>query len=343
MLGKLTWAAIPFDQPIPLFAAGLVGFDHLLRPRLRDAEGLGALSLAGVDHQRRSQADRRDVRPARRGHAAARLHRRDHDALAAGAGVPVAGLPAARALRPDLLGPRHADDLLRRDAVRDRADERRRPVAARRARRGVPHAQLGQLLADGDRRAADQRLAGGGRVRAHRLAGLPAAVRADLFARRRRGLLPVVAADLRRGHAADRRQLRHHDPEDPRAGHDLYAHADVLLDGARLLPADRRGLPDPDGDLRHAAAGPLSRLPFLHQRGRRQHDDVHQPHLGLGTSGGLHPRPAGVRRVLRGGIDLLGQAAVRLPLDGHGDAWPSASSPSWSGCTTSSPWAPVPT
>jgi hypothetical protein len=25
MLGKLTWAAIPFDQPIPLFAAGLVG------------------------------------------------------------------------------------------------------------------------------------------------------------------------------------------------------------------------------------------------------------------------------------------------------------------------------
>jgi cytochrome o ubiquinol oxidase subunit 1 len=26
MLGKLTWAAIPFDQPIPLFAAGLVGF-----------------------------------------------------------------------------------------------------------------------------------------------------------------------------------------------------------------------------------------------------------------------------------------------------------------------------
>ncbi|HEX3995439.1 MAG TPA: cbb3-type cytochrome c oxidase subunit I, partial [Acetobacteraceae bacterium] len=25
MLGKLTWAAIPFDQPIPLFAAALVG------------------------------------------------------------------------------------------------------------------------------------------------------------------------------------------------------------------------------------------------------------------------------------------------------------------------------
>ena len=43
-------------------------------------------------------------------------------------------------------------------------------------------------------------------------------------------------------------QLRHHDPEDARAGHELHAHADVLLDGARLQPADRRGLPDPDRD-----------------------------------------------------------------------------------------------
>ena len=25
MFGKLTWAAIPFDQPIPLFAAAVVG------------------------------------------------------------------------------------------------------------------------------------------------------------------------------------------------------------------------------------------------------------------------------------------------------------------------------
>ena len=29
--------------------------------------------------------------------------------------------------------------------------------------------------------------------------------------------------------------------------------------------------------------------------------------------------PAGVRRLLRGGLDLLRQAAVRLPLDGDGD------------------------
>ena len=128
-----------------------------------------------------------------------------------------------------------------------------------------PDAELGQLLADGDGRAAGQRLAGGGRVRAHRLAALSAAVGADVFARRRRGLLSVVAADIRHRHVADRGQFRHHDPEAARAGHDLYADADVLLDGARLEPADRRGVPDPDRDLRDAAAGPLPRLPFLHQ------------------------------------------------------------------------------
>ena len=37
------------------------------------------------------------------------------------------------------------------------------------------------------------------------------------------------------------------------------------------------------------------------------------------------------------------QAAVRLPLDGHGDDGDLHPCPSWSGCTTSSPWAPAPT
>ncbi len=58
---------------------------------------------------------------------------------------------------------------------------------------------------------------------------------------------------------------------------------------------------------------------FFTERRRRQRDDVHEPHLGLGPSGGLHPHPAGVRHLLRGGLDLLAQAAVRLPLDGAGD------------------------
>ncbi len=141
----------------------------------------------------------------------------------------------------------------------------------------------------------------------------------DLLARRRRRLLPVGAADLRRRHAADRHQLRHHRAEAARARHDLHAHADVLLDHARLQPADRRRLPDPDRDAGDAAARPLPRLPLLHQRGRRQRDDVHEPDLGVGPPGGLHPDPAGLRHLLRGGLDLLRQAAVRLPLDGDGD------------------------
>ncbi len=53
-----------------------------------------------------------------------------------------------------------------------------------------------------------------------------------------------------------------------------------------------------------------------------QHDDVRQPVLGMGPSGGVHPGPAGVRHLLRGVRHLLRQAAVRLSLDGrrhHGD------------------------
>ena len=45
----------------------------------------------------------------------------------------------------------------------------------------------------------------------------------------------------------------------------IDADADLLLDGAGLKPADRCCLPDPDRDFGDAAARPLSRLSFLHQ------------------------------------------------------------------------------
>ena len=189
MLGKLTWDAIPFDQPIPLVAGGVVGVALLAVLDLHRGQGLASLSLARVDHQRRPQAHRRDVRLPGAGHAAARLHRRADDALAAGARLPVRRLSAARALQPDLLRARHDHDLLRRHAVRDRADEFRRAAAARRARRRLSDAELGRLLADRVGRAAGQHLAGRRRILAHRLAALPAAVGTDLFARRRRRLL----------------------------------------------------------------------------------------------------------------------------------------------------------
>jgi hypothetical protein len=96
--------------------------------------------------------------------------------------------------------------------------------------------------------------------------------------------ISLVVGEFGHRHLADRRQLRHDHPQGSRARHDLYAHADVLLDGTGFESADRRGVPDPDGDTRHAAAGPLPRLPFLYGYRRRQRDDVHEPHLGLGTS-----------------------------------------------------------
>ena len=116
------------------------------------------------------------------------------------------------------------------------------------------------------------------------------------------------------------RQFRDHDPEDPRAGHELHAHAGLLLDRTRLQPDHARRVSGPDRHLGAADARPLPRLPFLHERRRRQLDALHEPDLGLGASGGLHPRPAGVRHLFRSRRDLLRQAAVRLPVDGLRDA-----------------------
>ena len=48
-------------------------------------------------------------------------------------------------------------------------------------------------------------------------------------------------------------------------GHELSADAGLLLDRARLQPADHRRLPGADRDLGAADARPLPRLPFLHQ------------------------------------------------------------------------------
>ena len=128
----------------------------------RHVQRLAAVPLERVDHQCRPQARRHHVLPAGARHAVARIQRRAPDAFATGARIPLGRLFAAGTLRPDLLGPRHADDLLRCDAVRDRPDELCRASATRRARRGVPHAQLRQLLAHRDGRAAGQFVAGGG-------------------------------------------------------------------------------------------------------------------------------------------------------------------------------------
>ena len=113
---------------------------------------------------------------------------------------------------------------------------------------------------------ADQHLARGRRVRENRLGRLSAAERTAILARRRRRLLSLVAANLRRRHLDDRNKFRHDDPEDARTGDELYAHARLLLDFARRESADCRCISGADRDLRNAAARSLPRLSFLHDR-----------------------------------------------------------------------------
>jgi hypothetical protein len=165
LLGKLSWDAIPLHEPIVMGAtAGMVIAIVLV---------LGWITLKGywpylrnewitsVDHKRigvihRAGAD----------HAAARLHRRDHDARAAGArGRRRPRLSAAGAFRPGFLGARHHHDLLHGDAIRDRTDELRRAAATRDPRYGFSDIELGGLVADRIGHTLDQHLIGGRRVR----------------------------------------------------------------------------------------------------------------------------------------------------------------------------------
>ena len=199
------------------------------------------------------------------------------------AGVPFAGLFAARALRPDILRPRHADDLLRRHAVRDRADELRRAAATRRAGRGVPDAQLRQLLAD-LRRARCWSTSPSWSVSSRAPAGCPT-------------------------------RRCPNSPTSPGVGVDYYlwslqiSGVGTLMSGVNLVTTVLK-IHAPGmtymrmpmfcwttlaSNLLIVAAFPILTatfamllldrylgFPLLHQRGRRQRDDVHEPHLGMG-------------------------------------------------------------
>ena len=66
MLGRLSWAAIPFNEPLPLISGGGGRHRHSGGARDRHRKGLVALSVARVADQRRPQAHRRHVHDARR-------------------------------------------------------------------------------------------------------------------------------------------------------------------------------------------------------------------------------------------------------------------------------------
>ena len=255
MLGKLSWAAIPFNEPLPLLSGAVVGIVILAILVFVTVKGwwpyLWREWLTSVDHKRIGvMYVVLGLVMLLRGFSDA-IMMRTQQAIAVG---DAQGYLPSAALRPGLLGARHDHDLFRGDAARHWTDELCCAVAARRARRRFPDAQLGQLLAHRNRRAADQRVTCHRRFLARELVGLSAALRARLFARCRRRLLPLVIADLGRRHVADRHQFRDDDSQIARPGHDLFPHAGILLDRARRQSVDRRRVSGPDRDLRDAAA-----------------------------------------------------------------------------------------
>ena len=184
MLGNLSWAAIPLDQPLPLYAMGAVGIVILAVLGIVTVKGwwpyLWREWITSVDHKRIGvMYVILGLVMLLRGYSDA-IMMRSQQAIAIG--------DAQGYLPPD-----HYDQIfsahgtimifLRGDAARHRADELCRAVAARRARRRLSHAQLGQLLADGVGRALGQRVARHRQFRPHWLDGLSAAIRARLFAR----------------------------------------------------------------------------------------------------------------------------------------------------------------
>ena len=323
LLGKLSWDAIPFDQPIPLFASGLMILGVVLVLGWITLRGrwpyLWREWLTSVDHKRigvmycvlalvmllRGFTDAIMMRTQQAfaaGGAQGYLPPEHYDQIFSAHGTIMIFFMAM----PIMIGLMNFALPLQL-GVRDVA---------------FPTLNSVSLLADRVGRALDQYFAGDRRIRKDRLDELSAAQRAAILPRGRRRLLSLGAADFRRRHADDGDQFRHHHSENARPGHELYAHAGFLLDGARDQSAHCRRLSRPDRDLRDAAARPLSRFPFFYHQRPRQHDDVCQSVLGMGPPGGVHPRSAGVRHLLRGHRHLLGQAAVRLSLDGrrhHGD------------------------
>ena len=81
---------------------------------------------------------------------------------------------------------------------------------------------------------------------------------------------------------------------------------------------------------------------FFTNDGGGNPDDVHQSYLGLGSSGGLHPDPSGFRRLLGGHRHFFRASRCSAIDPWSSPRWPSACCPSWSGCIISSPWVPGP-
>ncbi len=131
MLGKLTWSAIPFDQPIPLVAAGVVLaviLGVLLWVLIKGyIPYLWREWITSVDHKRIGimYVLLAFVMLLRGGTDAIMMRLQQAIAFHSNGYLPPEHYDQI------FFRPRHDHDLLRGDAVRDRAHEPRRPAAAR--------------------------------------------------------------------------------------------------------------------------------------------------------------------------------------------------------------------
>ena len=198
LLGKLTWQALPLDQPIP--------DGDILHPRPRHrrghhprpGQGLGAVSVARMDI---TSVDHKRIGVMYCLLGFVMLLRGFSDALMMRA-------QQALALHSNgFLQPEHYNQIFSAHGtimiffvampLVIGMMNFRRAAPARRARRGLPDPELGGLLANGHGRPAGQHVPGSGGVRPHRLVALSAAVGAAILAGGRGRLLPVGAADIR--------------------------------------------------------------------------------------------------------------------------------------------------
>ena len=265
-----------------------------------------------------------------------------HDARPAGGRIRrPARLPAAAPLRPDLHRARRDHDLLRGDAARHGPDELRRcRCRSARATSRFPFLNNFSFWMTASGAGAGDDVAVRRRIRAHRLARLSAAVGHLAQSRRRASITTSgrcrspVWAPLLSGVNLLATIVKMRAPGMSMMKMPIFTWT-TLCTNILIVAA----FPVLTAVLALLSLDRYVGTQLLHQRPRRQPDDVRQPHLDLGPSRGLHPDPAGLRHLLRGRLHLQRQAAVRLRVDGLRHRGDHASCRTWSGCTTSSRWA----
>ena len=266
----------------------------------------------------RSQKNRHDVYHLRGDHVVPRGGRGHFDAGQPGGG-PQWRVSLVRSFQPTLHDPRHQHDLFRGDAVPDRSDQYRRPLADRCQGRGLSEAQSNQPGSHGGRRISHHDLAAGRGVFDGRVDRVSFVHRSLDQSRSRPGLLHPIHRDFWNRLHPHRGQLCGDHLQDAHGGDEFHEDAAIHLDGPlHLHPADLRHAAA-HRLLPHARARPLPRLSLFHERHGREFDELHQPVLDVRSPGGLHPHPSGLRGDVGNRGHLLREASLRLRRAGGGD------------------------